>query len=187
MDENDSPLFNNDKHLLLIAGKSGKGKAKNKPSGSPLDEAKEPSESKKSKISRTNQLFDVGSDDDDIGQETTTVINCNSKFSGIGNKKISSVLKSRELLPAETSSLCKDFEKLILYSATKQTWGKHCSAWKLFNDFCITYKIRNDLPINVKVARAFVTWAIAKKNLKSSTVKSYVSSLNIAHASWSGP
>ena len=181
MDENDSPLFNNDKHLLLIAGKSGKGKAKNKPSGSPLDEAKEPSESKKSKISRTNQLFDVGSDDDDIGQETTTVINCNSKFSGIGNKKILSVLKSSELLPAETSSLCKDFEKLILYSATKQTWGKHCSAWKLFNDFCITYKISNDLPINVKVARAFVTWAIAKKNLKSSTVKSYVSSLNIAH------
>ena len=109
--------------ILPIAGKSGRGKAKNKSSGSPLDETTEPSESKKSKSSRTNQLFDVGSDDDDIGQETTTVINCNSKFSDIGNEKISSVLKSRELLPTETLSLCKDFEKLVLYSATKQTWS----------------------------------------------------------------
>ena len=107
--------------ILPITGKSGRGKAKNKSSGSASDETTEPSESKKSKNSRTNQLFDVGSDNDDIGQETTTVINCNSKFSDIGNQIILSVLKSRELLPTETLSLCKDFEKLVLYSATKQT------------------------------------------------------------------
>ena len=106
--------------ILPITGKSGRGKAKNKSSGSASDETTEPSESKKSKNSRTNQLFDVGSDDDDIGQETTTVINCNSKFSDIGNEKILSVLKSRELLPTETLSLCKDFEKLVLYSATNR-------------------------------------------------------------------
>ena len=135
----------------------------------------EPSGSKKSKKSRTNQLFDVGSDDDNLGQEITIVKNCNSKFSDIGNEKILSVLKSRDLIPSKTHSL------LVLYSATKQTWNKHCSAWKLFNDFCNIYKINNDLPIDVRVARAFVTWAIGKKNLKSSTVKSYVSSLNIAH------
>ena len=78
-------------------------------------------------------------------------------------------------------SLCEDFEKLMLYSATKQTWSKHCSAWKLFNDFCNEFGIINSLPINVKIARAFVTWAITRKKLKPSTVKSYISSLNIAH------
>ena len=78
-------------------------------------------------------------------------------------------------------SLCENFEKLILYSATRQTWNKHCSAWKLFNDFYNEFNIRNHLPIDVKVARAFVTWAVTKKSLKPSTVKSYISSLNIAH------
>ena len=34
----------------------------------------------------------------------------------------------------------------------------------------------------VEYIRAFATWALTKKGLKSSTVKSYVSSLNKAHA-----
>ena len=34
----------------------------------------------------------------------------------------------------------------------------------------------------VEYIRAFATWALTKKGLKSSTVRSYVSSLNTAHA-----
>ena len=44
------------------------------------------------------------------------------------------------------------------------------------------YGVRFQLPIKKEHSRAFVTWAISKKNLKSSTVKAYVSSLNVAHA-----
>ena len=52
----------------------------------------------------------------------------------------------------------------------------------MYSDFCAAYRVKFELPIKVEFARAFVTWAAAKKNLKSSTIKSYVSSLNIAHA-----
>ena len=79
-------------------------------------------------------------------------------------------------------SLSKDLEKLVIYSATSQTWAKHCSAWKLFNSFCCEFSIANKLPIPVEYIRAFATWALTKKGLKSSTVRSYVSSLNTAHA-----
>ena len=52
----------------------------------------------------------------------------------------------------------------------------------MYSDFCAAYRVKFELPIKVEFARAFVTWAAAKKNLKSSTIKSYVSSLNIAHS-----
>ena len=35
------------------------------------------------------------------------------------------------------------------------------------------------MPIKIEFARAFVTWAVTKKKLKSTTVKAYVSSFNI--------
>ena len=37
------------------------------------------------------------------------------------------------------------------------------------------------VPISPEYARAFATWAVTKKGLKSSTIKSYISSLNVAH------
>ena len=37
------------------------------------------------------------------------------------------------------------------------------------------------LPITVKYARAFATWAVSKRKLKDTTVRSYISSLNVAH------
>ena len=77
--------------------------------------------------------------------------------------------------------LSQDLEKLIIYSASKQTWARHTSAWKLYADFCENFKINFSLPITVPLARGFTTWAVTKKDLKSSTVMSYISSLNLAH------
>ena len=77
--------------------------------------------------------------------------------------------------------LSQDLDKLILYSTTQQTWARHCSMWKLYNSFCRAIGIDNSLPIEIKNAFAFVTWAITKKGLKSSTVKAYLGSLNVAH------
>ena len=85
------------------------------------------------------------------------------------------------MLPNEMSSLCDELGKLMVYSATDQTWAKHCSAWHLYNKFCLEFLVKNQLPVPVEYARAFVTWAVTKKGLKSSTVQSYVSSLKTAH------
>ena len=95
---------------------------------------------------------------------------------------IDTFLKSEKLLAPKFHSLCDEFSNLVLHSLTKQTWAKHCSALKLFNEFCNTYRVRYELPVKKEYTRAFVTWAISKKNLKSSTVKAYISSLSVAHA-----
>ena len=77
--------------------------------------------------------------------------------------------------------LSQELDKLILYSGTQQTLERHCSAWNLYNSFCRAIGIDNSLPIDIRNARAYITWAITKKGLKSSTVKAYLGSLNVAH------
>ena len=91
------------------------------------------------------------------------------------------MIKTDRLIPNEISDLRGDLEKLLLYSASKATWAKHCAAWKLYDEFCQIYNVRFKLPITVKYARAFATWAVSKRGLKDTTVKSYISSLNVAH------
>ena len=91
------------------------------------------------------------------------------------------MLNCAKLLPESMVGLSQDLEKLIIYSASKQTWARHTSAWKLYADFCENFKINFSLPITVPLARGFATWAVTKKDLKSSTVMSYISSLNLAH------
>ena len=103
------------------------------------------------------------------------------KFSNVINPVVSSVLNSNNLLSKETISLSSELERLLMYSATQQTWARHCSAWKLYKNFCSALNISNELPIKIENVRAFATWAISKKGLKSSTIRAYISSLNVAH------
>ena len=90
-------------------------------------------------------------------------------------------LKTKKLIPDEMSSLCGEFSNLILHSSTNTTWSRHISAWKLYNEFCTFYNTEASWPITLEKARAFTTWALAIKHLKSSTVKTYLSSMNVAH------
>ena len=152
----------------------GRGKAKNKIPDSSREASATPK--KHPNQPRLNPLFEVGSDDEALGQEKPlTVLN---KFSCIPNDNIRVHLRSDKLLNEETNRLCADLEKLVMYSATTQTWAGHCSAWKLFYEFCDTFGIKKSTPIDIKDTRAFATWAVSKRGLKSSTVKSYLSSLN---------
>ena len=91
------------------------------------------------------------------------------------------MLKPYELLAPEFHALCDSFSNLMLYSASKPTWAKHCSAWKLYNEFCKQFGVSFTFPITHQYVRAFATWATMDKKLKSTTVKSYISSLNVAH------
>ena len=121
------------------------------------------------------------SDDDSLGQEPSQP-NCNVvKFSSDSNSTVKNMLKPKQLLAPEFHTLCDDFSNLVICSSSKQTWAKHCSAWKLYKEFCSSFGANFDLPIKLEYSRAFVTWATTKKGLKSSTVRAYVSSLNTAH------
>lgn len=90
-------------------------------------------------------------------------------------------LKPSNLLPDETASLCNQFEKLLLHSASNSTWKKHCSAWNSLRLFCNKFKIELNLPLDVKHVRAYTTWALTERKLQASTVESYISSIVFAH------
>lgn len=79
------------------------------------------------------------------------------------------------------SSLCYNFEKLLINSISKQSWSKHNSALNLFKLFCNKYNHSHNLPIQLETMRAFTTWALTEKSLQPTTVKSYISSLKIIH------
>ena len=133
------------------------------------------------KIPKKNRLLHGDSDDDELGQKPARIVHSANKFTCNANSSVDRIFKPEQLLAAEFHSLCNDFSRLCMYSVTQQTWGRHCSAWKLYNEFCNNFNVKNSLPISVEYARAFVTWAVTKKKLKSNTVKTYVSSLNVAH------
>ena len=167
--------------MAVFAGKSSKSsKAKNSKKQADADNGAK----KKSSfhIPKNNPILSADSDDDSIGQEPSHHNNSAAKFLSNSNPMISSMIQSKSLLAPEFHSLCNDFSNLVLFSSTKQTWAKHCSAWKLFIEFCDAYGVPFEMPVKVEYTRAFVAWAVSKKKLKSSTVKAYISSINVAHA-----
>ena len=131
------------------------------------------------KIPKKPTLLEIPSEEEELGQAKTPPRNSVAKFESIVPDMVRKKLDSGKLLPKDMSSLCSDFDKLVIHLATKQTWAKHCSAWALFDEFCTFFGIKFELPISPELARAFVTWALSKKKLKSSTVRSYISSMNI--------
>ena len=165
----------------MCLGKSSKtGKAKSS------KKTAEPETSKKDKTSSTipriNPLFNGDSDDESLGQEPPHLYYEHSKFLSVLSPAMKEMIKPKSLLAPEFHELCDEFSNLVLHSSAKQTWAKHCSAWKLFADFCTEYGVKFALPINKEYVRAFVAWASSKRHLKSSTIRSYISSLNVAHA-----
>lgn len=78
-------------------------------------------------------------------------------------------------------SLTTDMDNLILKSKTKHTWEKHSTAWKLYHNFCEDNRVLA-WPATKEIVRAFVAWALSYKRLKTSTVKSYVSSVSVANS-----
>ena len=122
------------------------------------------------------------SEDEDLGGNGINSSSSGKKFSSKATLVTRNMFDSSELLPKSMSSLADDLEKLVLYSATKQTWVRHASAWNLYREFCDCFGITFNLPIPISYIRGFATWAITKRKLKNSTVMAYISSMNIAHS-----
>ncbi len=118
-------------------------------------------------IPKSKKTMEAGSDDEDRGTSPTSSRARINKFYDSADSQIRSVLRADNLIPNEMSSLCCAMEKLIVNSVCKQTWAKHRSAWNLYKSFCHIFSVNFELPVPIKNVRAFATWAITEKNLKS--------------------
>ena len=133
-------------------------------------------------IPKNSRVLVEDSEDEDLGGNGINSSSSGKKFSSKATLVTRNMFDSSELLPKSMSSLADDLEKLVLYSATKQTWARHASAWNLYREFCDCFGITFNLPIPVSYIRGFATWATTKRKLKNSTVMAYISSMNIAHS-----
>jgi hypothetical protein len=71
--------------------------------------------------------------------------------------------------------------KLLSAAFAKSTWQKHVSGWNAFSKFECENSSVNSWPLKIKTVRSFAIWCVECKNLKVDTVKSYLSSLVLAH------
>ncbi len=83
-----------------------------------------------------------------------------------------------DFIPAELSTNCKNF---LSASYSSQTWRKNSSAMKLLKKFGRDLSIDISLPLNSNTIVKFTEWCRTMKNLKPATIKSYLSSIALAH------
>jgi hypothetical protein len=71
--------------------------------------------------------------------------------------------------------------KLLHASLAATTWARYESGWKAFQLFENYMSQKFPLPLSMEVVRAFATFCISVKKLKSSSVKTYLSSIVHVH------
>ena len=85
---------------------------------------------------------------------------------------------SADFIPEDITLNCTKF---LLASYSEKTWIKNYSAMNCLKNFGTCCKIDVSLPLNNVTVHKFVEWCKLTKNLKTSTIKSYLHSLVIAH------
>ena len=136
-------------NICYVSGKHSKH-AKGKNTKKNAEQEATPKKKAEFTIPRNNPLLNIDSEDESIGTELPLVHNNVAKFSSNVNPIVSSMLNPKELLTPEYHSLCDGLGKLILMSTSSQTWAKHSSAWKLYSEFCSTFRVDFELPIKVE-------------------------------------
>ena len=64
-------------------------------------------------------LLEIPSDEEELGQAKTPPRNSVAKFKSIVPDMVRKKLDSSKLLPKDMSSLCSDFDRLVIHLATK--------------------------------------------------------------------
>jgi hypothetical protein len=82
-----------------------------------------------------------------------------------------------EKAPQLRQEMCK----LLHASLAASTWARYESGWRAFLAFENYMSKKFTLPLSMEVVRAFATFCIAVKKLKSSSVKTYLSSIVHVH------
>ena len=96
------------------------------------------------RIPRISPLIDIEAEEEQLGQSRVHGYKHVNKFSGVASNDVKAILDTKSMLPDEMSSLCDELGKLVTYSATDQTWAKHCSAWHLYNKFCLEFSVKTN-------------------------------------------
>ena len=101
-------------------------------------------------------------------------------FPGPSCKKYSSSAPKNPSLfiPLDTPKATAEF---LQASLSASSWAKNNSVMKCFNEFSEKSPNIHDRPLSKASVEEFITWAAVVKKLKSNTIKSYLSSLNLAH------
>ncbi len=69
----------------------------------------------------------------------------------------------------------------IRASITASSWRKHSSAMHCFRQYEASEDTTAEWPLHVNVICKFASWCLSRKDLKPSTVRSYLSSLATVH------
>jgi hypothetical protein len=86
--------------------------------------------------------------------------------------------KEQDLLLHTPGSAARD---LIGAAFTSSTWGKLKTALNCYQKFAQSHDITVSYPFELENVANFTAWALTENRLKSSTVKSYLSSLATIH------
>jgi len=70
---------------------------------------------------------------------------------------------------------------LMSAAFSKSSWNKHEAALSSFALFSHTHRQYRDWPISYAAASSYISWAVNVKQLKGSTISSYISSLKTVH------
>ena len=87
-------------------------------------------------------------------------------------------MQCQDFVPDNLTTGCK---KLLYASYSDSTWSKNCCALKCLKDFGIRKNVDVTLPLSNETVHIFLEWCKTDKNLKPSTIKSYLHSIVIAH------
>jgi hypothetical protein len=95
--------------------------------------------------------------------------------------EITKLLDAKLCLDTDNKDLQSGFENLISMSLASGTWAKYNSGWRSLLSFEDYLGKKLSWPIDIVNVRSYVVWCITVKKLASSTVKTYLSALAIAH------
>jgi integrase len=80
------------------------------------------------------------------------------------------------------SELSDNLEKLISLALADSTWKKYCTGWRAFIDFQNYSSEIFTWPLSIETMRKFTVWCLTVRKVSSGTVKSYFTSINLAHS-----
>jgi hypothetical protein len=103
---------------------------------------------------------------------------------GLGSKFMERIQESNVVsghVIGKVPQLQHEMCKLLHASLASSTWARYGSGWKAFELFENYMSQKFTLPLSMEVVRAFATFCIVVKKLKTSSVKTYLSSLVHVH------
>jgi len=71
--------------------------------------------------------------------------------------------------------------ELLRASMAINTWRRHISAWNSFEKYLSAKQLTAIWPLTIDLWGGYIVWAVTDCKLKSSTVKTYLSSLKLVH------